>query len=610
MKKKVLILFLLSPFLFFGQNTTVGTALDITPVISSGATYNSGTVDTTHDDHDTGAAHGLTTCEPSCCDLLFYKFKPPVPGTLRGDLSVFQPLSSSMLGYKTESADGNVTSTADLTHHNVPGNFCGFRDSIQVPMASLELNKYYYVGVFNHNQQTGAGIDTEITFKFTPDCPGGFICTTQTITQCEPYTTPGGYTFTETGFHAEDIGVNRTYYSVTINHTAETQDNLIDEIIDTTVPIDYDAETSFVSYLEFNKSDGRFVNLDVVQDELAASNRSAFMWIKAPTNVTSTSQMLFAINSSGGGNICNLQLSTSEVLQVFDGSTSRSTSATLDDGLWHHVGYTYNNATNETIAYVDGVSVLTYTNGQDATATSVYSLGQEYDSGLSTGNFYDGLMTEVSIWNEVLDVSDIALLMQSKIKNTHPKYANLVGYYGYSDCDTGVTTLKDYSAATNTGILSHAEITKTDVFEEIPNFDSLDWYTASWLKNDTEFATTTSTSFVPDNGTNTYKLQLSRDLITITDEWDITNDATLDTSEFNLKEAITLSPNPVKNTLNINENGLKNLKTVRIYSVSGKLLYESAFTKSIDMEKYRTGLYFIQLTTTGNIKATFKVLKK
>jgi hypothetical protein len=609
MKKKVFILFLFCPFLFFGQitNTTVETALDITPVILGGTTYNSGTVDTTHDDHDIGA-HGLPSCEPACCDLLYYKFKPTFPGTLRGDLTVFQPLTGSMLGYKTESADGNVT-ISDLAHHNVIGNFCGFRDSIQVPMTSLELDKYYYVGVFNHNQQTSQGIDSEITFNFIPDCPGGFVCTSQTITQCEPYTTPGGYTFTETGFHTEDIGVNRTYYSATINHTAETQDNLIDETVDTTVPIDYDAETSFVSYLEFVKSESRFVNLDAVQDDLAASNRSVFMWIKAPTNVTSTSQQLFAINSSGGGNICNLQLSTSEVLQVFDGATSRSSAATLNDGLWHHVGYTYNNATNETIVYADGVNVLTYTNGQDATATSVYSLGQEYDSGLSTGNYYDGLMTEVSVWNEVLDVADITPLMQNKIDNTHPKYVNLVGYYGYSDCDTDATILKDYRA-TNTGILSHAEITKTDAFEEIPNFDSLDWYTASWLKNDVEFETTTSASFVPDNGTNTYKLQLSRDLITITDEWNITNDATLDTSEFDLKEAITLSPNPVKNILNINENGLKNLKTVRIYSVSGKLLYESAFTKSINMEKYSNGLYFIQLTTTGNRKATFKVLKQ
>ena len=610
MNKKLLFLFCFSPFIFFSQesNTTVETAIDIGSIILSGATYNSGLVDTTHDDHDIGP-YGFIGCDPACCDLLFYKFKPVAPGTLRGDLIPYTPLSGTMLGFKTESADGNVTAS-DLTHHaDVAGNFCGFRDSIQVPIKSTELNKFYYVGVSNHNQQSLFGTDSEFTFSFTPDCPVGSICTSQVIEQCKPYTTPGGYTFTETGFYTEDIGVNRTYYSVTINHTVEIQDNLMDEVVNTTTPINYTAETNFVSYLEFNKSEGRYVNLDVLQDELTASNRSVFMWIKAPTNIASSSQALFGINSSSGGNICIMQLSKDEVLQIYDGSNARSSTAKLNDGLWHHVGYTYNTTTNETIVYADGVSVRTYTNNQDTAATNVYSLGQEYDSGLSTGNFYDGLMTEVSIWNEVLTLSEITPLMQNKIKSTHDKYANLVGYYGYSDCDTAATTLIDYSLAANTGTLIPAEVTVRDASVEIPNFNSLDWYTISWLKNDLEFETTESASFVPDNGLNTYKLELSRGLFTITDEWNITNEASLDTSEFDLKNAITLSPNPVKNILNVNVNDLKNLKSIRIHSITGKLLYESTYTKSVNMEKYSSGLYFIELTTTGNKKEKFKVIK-
>ncbi|MGJ8742865.1 LamG-like jellyroll fold domain-containing protein [Polaribacter sp.] len=311
-------------------------------------------------------------------------------------------------------------------------------------------------------------------------------------------------------------------WTTTIVAISETIDDVSDTNICSNNQITYNATTHKVAPFTFSKADQRSVNLKVLQDDLSASDRSVFMWIKSATDVVSEAQMLFSINSNTGGNVSNLQIGTDEHLELFDGSSTHDSGIDLGDNAWHYVGYTYDDSENEAKVYVDGALVKTISNNQDAADTDVYSLGQEFDAGLNKGNFYNGLMTEVSIWKSVLSESDIEAAMKAKIENTHAQYANLVAYYSFPDCGQDTAVLKDWSGNANDGTVIGTVI-NTAIFDEITDFNAEAWYTKSWQKNDVEFNTASSVNITPSLGTDTYKVVFSRDYITSTDTWDITN---------------------------------------------------------------------------------------
>ena len=70
----------------------------------------------------------------------------------------------------------------------------------------------------------------------------------------------------------------------------------------------------------------------------------------------------------------------------------------------------------------------------------------------------------------------------------------------------------------------------------------------------------------------------------------------------------TLAPNPVKSILTV-EN-LSGINSVTISDLSGKLVHEqkneNVKTLNIDMQNFKTGIYFIKL----NNDKTFKIIKE
>ncbi len=317
---------------------------------------------------------------------------------------------------------------------------------------------------------------------------------------------------------------------------ALSQTALNDTLICTPSALSYQATTNYVATATFDASDNTWMNADVLADTLAASNRSVFMWLKKSTTVSST-QMLFAMNTSTGGNICNLQIGTTGQVGIFDGTSSSYSNTVITDGQWHHIGYTYNESTNETKIYIDGVVEETFFTPQTSSATTRYSIGQEFDSGLTTGNFLEGKLTEVSVWNEVLDSSEVALLRSRTIQSNHPKRSNLMGYYPMNNnCGDNLTLVKDISGNGNT-LQAFGTIRTTGVnvqsvedLEQINGFNSLDYFSPSWELNGTVLSTTDSLVLAANTyTTGTYNLILSRSPFVITDAWDITLQYTIGT---------------------------------------------------------------------------------
>jgi hypothetical protein len=490
----------------------------------------------------------------ACCSTLVYRIETPVYGSLRVECSNFVPLTGSVIAYSPDIPE--PLDYSDLTYWHQPGNFCGFRDTLEMGMAynwgshfwvgTPDINDpaqvlppgAYYVLLFNHNNQNGQGTISDFTFEFAVFCPDGYSCSATSVTMCDGggYLSPSGNLYTTSGnyqdtlFGAAQGGLDSLIFTnLTVNLTDFTQDLIADEMLcpgeDT---LEHASYTDYVSYSDFVKADENWIECNAVVPSLDNTNRSVFGWMKHPNQVSSNGQVLVAINTSTGGNICNLQIGTNEQLGVYDGSNSHYTGVVVTDGLWHYVGYTYDEATNETKMYVDGIMEGSYSNGQSVTSSSQVSLGQEFDSGNSTGNFLDGLFTEVSIWNEVLDSAEIAFAMTRVIYILHPKYANLQAHYPMiTTCNSDNLIIDDYSPNDNDANASANDIQILDNLEQITGFNSTPYYDKNWIVDGSSVSTADTLELLTYDAGN-YKLELNRDFFTISDDWVVTFDPDCD----------------------------------------------------------------------------------
>lgn len=294
----------------------------------------------------------------------------------------------------------------------------------------------------------------------------------------------------------------------------------------------YTAFTNYVAYAQFDKSDNTWVELNSLSTPLANKDRSVFMWMKQASPVSNESQVLLGINSSGGGNICNLQVSTAQLLGIFDGSTAHYGTTPVTNGQWHHVGYTYQESSGLTRIYVDGLIEFSFFTSQTVTPSSLFSLGQEYDSGLSTSNFLEGNITELSIWDTLLTAAEINLLMQESIQSDHPSAQHLVAYYPmFQTCGEDLTKITDRSGHQHhgTGYGNIAEkgidILSVDRIDQIPGFNAADHFSLSWYYDTAQISTNKDLELIKNTyQSGNYSLIISRPPFLINDDWTITFD--------------------------------------------------------------------------------------
>ncbi len=113
------------------------------------------------------------------------------------------------------------------------------------------------------------------------------------------------------------------------------------------------------------------------------------------------------------------------------GTSPRDYSAiTVNDTDWHHVTYTYDQTTLK--GYLDGTLVLSETVSFTLTALT----GVPLYLGCSTpsaGNYVDGSMDEIRIWDTALPQEQIQNWMYRSVDQTHPAVGNMVAYYTFNE---------------------------------------------------------------------------------------------------------------------------------------------------------------------------------
>ncbi|MCK4998661.1 MAG: LamG domain-containing protein, partial [Anaerohalosphaera sp.] len=134
------------------------------------------------------------------------------------------------------------------------------------------------------------------------------------------------------------------------------------------------------------------------------------MWVKAGTS--SVYEFFAAFNTPSGDNRLMFGHSgSSSILSVHDGYW-RHSDAVFFDETWHHAAFVLSDSTDEVFVYVDGEFVYSYATATSIAAGDVFSLGQEYDAGLTTSDFFDGQLDDVRVYNKVLSEAEIQSLGQ------------------------------------------------------------------------------------------------------------------------------------------------------------------------------------------------------
>ena len=116
------------------------------------------------------------------------------------------------------------------------------------------------------------------------------------------------------------------------------------------------------------------------------------------------------------------------------------------EGNWNHWVFTKNSSTGTMSIYVNGTLWLTGTSKTKAMALKNIILGTDQNG----NNNYKGKINQLSIWNKALTAAEINDWMNKNIDQSHPKYANLVGYYPFQE-GIGTTMGNSVSTKVSTG---------------------------------------------------------------------------------------------------------------------------------------------------------------
>ena len=119
----------------------------------------------------------------------------------------------------------------------------------------------------------------------------------------------------------------------------------------------------------------------------------------------------------------------------------------VSNGKWHHVCITWESSYGAAEAYKDGVllkSVIGYMQGRPILPFGIWIIGQDQDSlggGFYSYDAFHGSLTDVNVWNRVLDASEISTFANSEcgswMKGNYRAYNDFVPYGGvrkYKHC--------------------------------------------------------------------------------------------------------------------------------------------------------------------------------
>ena len=156
-----------------------------------------------------------------------------------------------------------------------------------------------------------------------------------------------------------------------------------------------------------------YVTIDAVVPDLVGTDFSVFAFANSD-GVTGLADDLVALNRSNRFNRMRLSMQPDGKLYVYDGSWEGSPVTVVDDNTWRYLGFTFDYASSEATAYVDGnvewgPSLLNGLVTNPIAGSDLASIGQEWD-GSGPSNYFDGQLDNVAIFDRALLPAEVSAI--------------------------------------------------------------------------------------------------------------------------------------------------------------------------------------------------------
>lgn len=316
-----------------------------------------------------------------------------------------------------------------------------------------------------------------------------------------------------------------------------------------------------------------------------------------------------------------------------------STGVNVADGIWHHVALTLSAGT--ATVYLDGVAKASYSGYSIVNQNSNVLIGE---GGPGAGQYFNGAIDEVRIWNVARTQAQIQASMNSAISSG----PGLVAAYHFNQgtangSNSGVTTLTDASGNNNNGTLTNFGLSGTSsnwvsgpsvLPVELSSFQAtaqeksvqLEWRTASETNNQgfevlhsSDALRWQTLGFVEGYGTNaegrTYSFQHLNPGSTGNyyrlKQVDFDGRFEFSKVVFVALEGVGIRPQIfptfTRGMVKI-ENYGEVLPDVSVFNTNGQLLMAVKRSNQVDLSALRAGMYVVQVKSETGI-VTQRVLK-
>lgn len=220
--------------------------------------------------------------------------------------------------------------------------------------------------------------------------------------------------------------------------------------------------------LLFDGSDD-YVSTGYSYDATVTPNFSMSFWIKT----TSTALFKFPVAmQTGGGNYTNAVAMIYGTQLLINDRTGWNfgTNTSINNGNWHNIIVTASYSGNTTSGtslnmYLDGNLTPDLTSATMGTGTNSYLSGDLYMGSYDgAGEFFNGNVDEVAVWQRILSSADITAIYNSGVPDDLTSL-NPVGYWRNGDGDT-YPTIIDHGSGGNNGAMQN--MTSGDIVTDVP----------------------------------------------------------------------------------------------------------------------------------------------
>ncbi|WMI70222.1 LamG-like jellyroll fold domain-containing protein [Mangrovimonas sp. YM274] len=365
------------------------------------------------------------------------------------------------------------------------------------------------------------------------------------------------------------------------------------------------------------------------------ASRTVEAWINA--SYDSGQRFIVGMGTMDAGTRFSFKINPgSSYIRVEIGGGGLTGSDYITNSQWHHVAVVYDNSltSNKYKLYVDGVLDTQGNIGSNDLAIGSNNMAIGARNDLDPATYFDGKIAEVRVWNVARTATEIA---NNKDVTLCGNEDGLVAYYQFNEGTAGtdnsdITTVSDLKNGYN-GTLHNFSLsggssnyvagpTLTSSVDDTVTLDASTLMatetgaTYQWFNcadGNVAVDGATGQSFTPEvSGTYAVEITDSEGCM-VTSTCMAVEVESLGVEDTLFANSLKVYPNPASGNVNVTLNSVYETVDAQLVSITGKVVAQYQFSNtnefSLDLNKFNSGLYFLNLKADHLDAATVKVVK-